>query len=176
MRFVVNFLPKTAKAGAVAITIAALSSTSVQAEVCSTQSDSAVLTTRVLQAELMVAALSCGQKDVYANFVDRFSDTLIDNGASLRAYFKSHYGEKARGALNSFVTRLANQASGRSVRTQNYCNGAARKFAAVMKLDGDAIRAFAIRQPYANSHGFVSCDQVVNADLAADALQFPGTD
>jgi len=165
MRIVVKFLPKSAKVGAVALTIAALSGGPALADVCATRSDTAMLTTRVLQAELMVAALSCGQKDVYANFVDRFSDTLIDNGASLRAYFETNYGTKAPGALNTFVTRLANQASGRSVTTIDYCNGSARKFAAVMNLNGQAILAYAIRQPHADSHGFTPCEQIGRAHV-----------
>ena len=176
MRIVDNILPKSAKAGAVALTIAVVLSGSVQAENCSTRSELTVLTTRVLQAELMVAALSCGQQDVYANFVNKFSDMLISNGASLRAYFKTHYPANAGPALNSFVTRLANQASGRSVTTQDYCSGAAGKFAAVMELDGQAIMAFAQRQPHANSHGIIACDQVANTEIAVDALQFPETD
>jgi len=77
---------------------------------------------RMLQTELMVAALSCEAKGQYNAFVRKFSGQLAENGRQLRTHFTKTYGPKAGRRLDSFVTRLANTASAISIRnSQTFC-------------------------------------------------------
>lgn len=77
---------------------------------------------RMLQTELMVAALSCEAKGQYNTFVQKFSGQLAENGRQLRSHFAKTYGPKAGRRLDAFVTNLANTASSISIRnSQTFC-------------------------------------------------------
>ena len=77
---------------------------------------------RMLQTELMVAALSCEAKGQYNAFVRKFSGQLAENGRQLRDHFNKTYGSKAGTRLDAFVTHLANTASAISIRnSQTFC-------------------------------------------------------
>jgi hypothetical protein len=91
---------------------------------------------RLLQTELMVAALSCGREDYrsqYNTFVLRFRPALRTNGRALRAIFKRTYGRRGKRRLDAYVTRLANEASVRSMQNDAFCESAGRKFNAVLR-------------------------------------------
>lgn len=91
---------------------------------------------RLLQTELMVAALSCGRNDFkskYNNFVVRFGPALRRNGRTLRAIFRRAYGHNGRRRLDTYVTRLANEASVRSMENTRFCETAGRKLDVVMR-------------------------------------------
>ena len=76
----------------------------------------AAMHVRMLQTELMVAALSCEAKGQYNAFVRKFSGQLAENGRQLRTHFNKLYGRKAGSRLDAFVTNLANTASTISIR------------------------------------------------------------
>ena len=64
---------------AAAIAVCAIVVSSVggaEASLCAGEADRVVLDTRVLQTDLMVAALRCNEKARYAAFVERFSPPL----------------------------------------------------------------------------------------------------
>ncbi|MGH8626401.1 MAG: hypothetical protein ACREYC_14420 [Gammaproteobacteria bacterium] len=84
------------------------------AEVCAQPHERTALSTRVLQTELMVAALCCGNRPLYNAFVTKFRGQLVKQGRSLRSFFHRHHGGGGEENLNSFITRLANEASQRS--------------------------------------------------------------
>ena len=82
----------------------------------------AAMQVRMLQTELMVAALSCEARSQYNAFVRKFSRQLADNGRLLREHFRKTYGAKAGTRLDAFVTRLANAASTISIRnSRTFC-------------------------------------------------------
>lgn len=90
---------------------------------------------RHLQTELMVAALSCGRQDYrakYNAFVVRYRPALRRNGRTLRAIFDRNYGKSGRRRLDAYVTRLANEASVRSMERNDFCDIAGRKLNAVL--------------------------------------------
>lgn len=70
-----------------------------------------VIALRGLQARLMVAALSCGLRDGYGNFVRRFSNQLAANADALKVRYQGRGGTRA---VDRLVTRLANAAAQRS--------------------------------------------------------------
>lgn len=84
------------------------------AEACAQPHEHTALSARVLQTELMVAALSCGNRPLYNTFVRKFRDDLVKQGHSLRLFFARHYADRGEKDLNIFITRLANEASQRS--------------------------------------------------------------
>jgi hypothetical protein len=87
------------------------------------------LEVRKLQTTLMVAALSCGHRDNYNNFVTSFKPELQKFGNLMRSHFRKRYGAGAKKKLNSYVTALANEASERSnVDYDAFCSNAAKLY------------------------------------------------
>ncbi len=70
-----------------------------------------VIALRGLQTRLMVAALSCGLRDGYGAFVERFSNQLAANADALAVRYR---GRGGRRAIDTLVTRLANAAASQS--------------------------------------------------------------
>ncbi len=125
--------------------------------VCVSPKDREALSMRLLQTELMVAALSCQRKSDYNTFVRRFETELVDHGKTLKRLFKRTYGAKTR-QLDSFVTRLANQASQRSLQHRSkYCEKSDALFSAVMATEPRVLIALADRQTFSDSHGIAAC-------------------
>ncbi len=96
---------------------------------------------RHLQTELMVAALSCGREEYrskYNTFVRRYRPALRRNGRTLRAIFKRNFGSSGKRRLDAYVTRLANEASVRSMQRSEFCAVAGRKLDAVLAAGGTA--------------------------------------
>lgn len=84
---------------------------------------------RRLQTNLMVAALSCGARDDYNEFVLSHRPSLQKYGKAIRTEFRRRYGKSGDSKLNQFVTRLANEASARSnADRENFCAEATASF------------------------------------------------
>lgn len=118
---------------------------------------------RVMQTELMVAALSCravpgrdftGQ---YNTFVKRHGDRLVNHGQVLQAYFKSRYGADSRKQLDAFITALANDASRRSMNSATFCDESVELFQEVMSLDRNGLESWTDRRASGHPVPFESC-------------------
>lgn len=85
---------------------------------------------RILQSEMMVAGLSCGAKPQYNAFVTKYKPVLRKNGDRLKKHYYAEYGAEAGfKKLNTFVTKLANEASVRIARSgAGYCTLAMKRF------------------------------------------------
>lgn len=91
------------------------------------------LQTRVLQTELMVAALSCGTQQRYNAFARKYYNELSSNSRVLRAYFRRGHDRQGDRYLDRFVTGLANAASERSINHgPAYCADAELMFEKVL--------------------------------------------
>lgn len=131
---------------------------------CATGSELSGLRARVLQTELMVAALSCGESARYNAFVTRFRNELQAESKRMQAYFSRVYGRRATKELNAFVTELANNSSQRSVgQAGTFCPQAAALFDSVMALEPKQLRTFAASQSFADLHGVDACEPVREA-------------
>ncbi|MDG1287845.1 MAG: hypothetical protein P8P30_09850 [Rickettsiales bacterium] len=111
-------------------------SASAQAAVCAKPAEFQALNMRALQSELMVAALSCGQKRQYNNFAKRYGSQLNAYGSQIINFFSRHGGQnKGDKLLNDFVTKMANRASRASLgRPQRqYCGEVASLYGALEK-------------------------------------------
>lgn len=96
---------------------------------------------RVLQTELMVAALSCravpgrdftGQ---YNAFVKKHGEKLVSHARVLQAYFNARYGNDSRRQLDTFITALANDASQRSMTSPTFCDESAGLFHDALRVE-----------------------------------------
>jgi hypothetical protein len=127
---------------------------------CATPKDLAALNARVLQTELMVAALTCGEKARYNAFVMSFKNVLGDRGRSLRALFTRLHGAGGKRKLNGFVTKLANDASQGSLAVRGgYCTTASALFEEVLSTEPGDFDAMAAKPWISGRHGFSPCSR-----------------
>lgn len=137
---------------------AAMIAGSAVAEVCVNPREEAALAARMLQTELMVAALTCGEQSRYNAIVGKHNRVLTDHGRDLKALFSRVYGKASTSQLTSFVTRLANEASMRSlVRASEYCEAAAALLGEVLDSESHELATLIERQPFREEHGFATC-------------------
>ncbi len=135
-----------------------LTAGAAEARICASPSEQAALRARVVQSQLMVAALSCGARPRYNAFVRKFERELVMQGKSLRSFFQRTYGDSATKRLNSFVTSQANKASERSLDVGGaFCSETAGLFDELQGLRPVQFTEFVARQRFAASHGIESC-------------------
>lgn len=156
---------------AVAVTVAGTPAASFAA--CATPKESAALEARVLLSELMVAALSCNQRPSYNAVVTRYQGEMAGTGKALKGYFSRVHGARSSQELNGFVTRMANEASQRSLREfTQFCSAAEGKFAALMdERQPHSFERFASLQPGASSHGVETCQYTASNTSANTAAR-----
>ncbi len=136
----------------------ALGAVGAEAAVCVRPGDEMAVNIRVLQSELMVAALACDQAADYNAVVRKFQPDLAAGGTALKRMFRNAYGTAAEHHLGRFVTVLANDAAHRSATEQaGFCAAAARTFARVKGMDGPEFRAFVVGPEYTGRHGLSLC-------------------
>jgi hypothetical protein len=101
--------------------------------VCATTKDLRALNVRVLQTELMVAALSCEEHARYNSFITNYRTLLLERSRELQSFFNRTYGSGGTKQLNQFITRIANDASRQSQeRGDEYCSFASGLFEQVI--------------------------------------------
>lgn len=127
-------------------------------ETCVKLSEVEPLSARLFQTELMVAALTCQRRQDYNRVIAKLGGELAARGKALKSVFKRLYGKNAEQSLNRFVTRLANEASLRSLRTTGYCDGANALFGQALNLKPHMLSGFVARQPFSNRHGLGVCE------------------
>jgi hypothetical protein len=112
-------------AAAALITTAASASAT---EISISEKERASLEMRVMQSELMVAALACSSSANYNAFVTRYKKELTNYGKTMQDLFKRVHGGNAFSQINSFVTRVANEASLKMAQNSHFCEEAAQTF------------------------------------------------
>jgi len=102
------------------------------------------LAMRVLQSEMMVAGLSCGAKPEYNAFVTKYKKALVQNGDRLKKHFYAEYGsDSGFKKLNSYVTRMANEASVRiATFGPSYCAMALERFDYLLAAPATALETY----------------------------------
>lgn len=91
--------------------------------------EAAAVNARLLQTEMMVAALACDLRPQYNKAVRTFENELVRHGHVLRKMFRRNHGASARRQLDKYITQLANAASARSNYDRAaYCRTAALLF------------------------------------------------
>jgi len=129
---------------------------------CARQSDEKALNARLLQTELMVGALACGNQSQYNAFVQRFRGRLVDEGKSLQQMFSREYKGAANRELNALITRLANQSSQRSmVNRIGFCEQNRLLFAEALEADAGGFDRLVEKVTAVAGHGIRPCDAPV---------------
>lgn len=141
----------------VAAVVAAVGASSAFAASCVRPIEEAALTARVVQTEMMVAALACGQQSQYNAFVVKFRDDLVTHGSTLKSLFKRVHGANAERRLATFVTRLANDASQRSREAANFCMDAYTFLEQAMSSASLGFEQLAATHNTSVDHGFAVC-------------------
>ena len=125
---------------------------------CASDRDLAALNARVLQTELMVAALSCGERQRYNTFVTTYQSVLVDRGQALQAMFRRAHGARAVPALNAFVTKMANDSSHAvQQKGDHYCVFAGELFDETLVATPRDLNRVTNKSWIANRHGYKPC-------------------
>lgn len=131
---------------------------------CALPDEQFALDTRVLQSELMVAALTCQENARYNAFVTKFAPALVIEGTSFRNYFTRVYGPYGEQMMDQLVTRLANLAEMRSwALGPLYCPTEQSVFDGLLALDLSQLLVFAASRPYVNDHDIEPCPPPLQA-------------
>ncbi|MGB0684125.1 MAG: hypothetical protein ACPGOV_15570 [Magnetovibrionaceae bacterium] len=140
---------------------ASLLAPNIASALCKTETERAAVQHRLLQTELMVAAFACGQRADYNTFASKHGSALAHQGKNLKAAFQAQAGGTK--ALNSFVTRLANQAS-RQHQTDPgaFCHRAHQAFDRLGSMSRQS-RSLPITIDRAATYGVPACGIVQSA-------------
>ncbi len=162
-------------AGLMALGLAALTPLAhAKAPPCVKGEDETALQVRVVQTELMVAALSCNASPRYNSFVQLYQKDLMAAHNQLRKLFKRIYGGSANTELNTFITRLANDSSKRSIANITiFCRNATTMYDSALAIETPQLASFVPAQPVAQLHGFQSCAAVQTASLDMEDVPLP---
>lgn len=146
--------------GAVGIATSMGIAGSALASSCATPTEIRAFQTRMLQTELMMAALACGESDRYNQFIRRFTPELTNGGNVMRGYFSRAYGGNAGATkLNAVMTSYANESSRdrTAVGDAVFCSRANETFVAVLQVPGPQMVSHAGLSGNANRHGLAAC-------------------
>lgn len=115
------------KVGAVALSMTT-SASAIAVPQCSTLAEARAEHVRILQTELMVAALKCRARsdlklyEKYNRFVRQYTPQLVAHGKSLTHYFERQHGTNYRQHMDKYITTLANTISLASDRNASFCD------------------------------------------------------
>ncbi|MBI1775568.1 MAG: hypothetical protein HYR63_09490 [Proteobacteria bacterium] len=118
---------------------------------------------RLLQTELMVAALSCKHgesyefSDHYNAFVNKFRGSLQQHAAVLKQEYRRLYGAQHESALDRFITQIANTAAERSLHQPNYCVTVRPVFEEVLTLKASDLPTYSERLAQASEASQAVC-------------------
>lgn len=127
---------------------------------CATSIEKEALDLRVLQTELMVAALSCNEKANYGQFVKKFQPQLQQQANSLKSYFSKNYKRNSSTELNRFVTQLANGAAQRNAHTKpsEFCALSHLLFLETLEQNSTSLTRLTAEERFTSRHGIANCN------------------
>jgi hypothetical protein len=108
---------------------------------CFTEPEWKAAHVRVFQTDLQVAALECANvaghsyTDEYNSFIAQFSDRLQANAKLLKAHFQRVYGGASGRELDVFVTKVANDASNRTMQDMLFCANSGALFRTALAIE-----------------------------------------
>lgn len=127
---------------------------------CALKNELLALNSRALQTELTLAALSCGERKRYTEFVKSYRPQLIVQAKVLRKYFVRNYQREANFRLDQFVTRLAN-AYGNRIRAREsnlFCKEARQHFIETLVKPTPKLVELSNREQFTTMHGIRQCE------------------
>lgn len=133
---------------------------------CATSEEVTAMNARVLQSDLMVAALSCKQQPAYNAFVKKYNSDLVRRSGSVKGYFQRVYGKGGEHQMNKFITGLANDSSTASLSMSQsvYCAAAQQIFNEALAAEKRDLGALLQTAKFSHKHSVPSCSSVAAAD------------
>ena len=126
-------------------------------EACVKGPDEVALQVRVIQTDLMVAALSCGASARYNEFVKANQPVLMAAHTQLTKFFTKKRGGQR--ALNAFITKLANDSSRRSIANiAAFCQETGWLYDAVLSPTRGDFVTFIGPLQVSQRHGYQPCE------------------
>ncbi len=130
---------------------------------CLDWQQSRALAAKAVQTRLMVAALSCGMRDPYNEFVLKFDPELVEHNSTLMAWHRQNYGAGGDRAFHNLMTRIANEASADTVSaSKKFCGLAAETFEFYLTAASDSIAAMLPASATARRFGVATCRLIGN--------------
>jgi hypothetical protein len=126
---------------------------------CFTDTEWRAAHVRVLQTDLQVAALECANVEghsytnEYNTFIARMSDMLVIEAKRLKAHFQRAFGGASGRELDTFVTKVANDASGRSMQDMAFCANSASLFQNALAIEKPQLEQAAL--DYVTDHSAI---------------------
>ncbi len=119
--------------------------------------DEVALQVRVIQTDLMVAALSCGASARYNEFVKANQSVLMAAHTQLTKFFTAKRGGQK--ALNAFITKLANDSSKRSIANiAAFCQETGWLYDALLSPTRGDLVAYIGPLLVSQRHGYAPCE------------------
>ncbi len=113
------------------------------AVICKSPAEMAAMQMKLLQNDLMIAALSCRAQARYNEFATKFKPDLVRSGKTLTNMFVRDHDGMGRVELDRFITYLANDGSARARRIgPGYCGVASVFFDKAMSLSSAELAEF----------------------------------
>ncbi len=161
----INWRPVRIFTSAMVITTGLITADSAWAEPCAGPGEQTALDTRALQTELMVAALSCGNRIHYNAFVRKYQGDLVKHGRTLQSFFQRKHGAAGRKNLNTFITRLANEASHRSSITHAaFCANSSLLLNRLLSARSVRLEKLLENSTTTSSHDIAPCGGKINTN------------
>jgi len=173
--------------------IAAGNQPALAAAQCMQAAEKTAFDVRALQSQLMIAALTCEQRDEYNTFVERHQRALSGAHQQITSYFGRKYGSAGEQQRDEYITDLANAQSQEVIRQGSSFCYHMRSFVqqALMLPNTDEMARFVVEKNVTTPYLLATCapptisvtsDETINRDLnapasvgGAAALTWPGT-
>lgn len=125
---------------------------------CVTTQEMAALDGRVLESDLLVGALSCGQSEPYNSFMQKFRPVMTERARTVQAMFQRFYGKSSGREFDAFVTRLGNDSALRSIQMQlEFCRLTMDVFEEGEVTPANAYDVLLSKPAFAGRHGYAAC-------------------
>ncbi len=125
---------------------------------CVTTQEMAALDGRVLESDLLVGALSCGQSEPYNAFMQKFRPVMSERARTVQAMFQRFYGKGSNREFDAFVTRLGNDSALRSIKMQlDFCQLTMDVFVEGEVTPANAYDVLLSKPAFAGRHGYAAC-------------------
>jgi hypothetical protein len=149
------------RASVVGIALSSVIGVASAAEVCARAPDLIALQVAALQQRLMVAALTCGEAELYNRFVNSYRSELIASDDTLKDFF-ARFGEDGTSHYHAFKTKMANVYSALSnADPGQFCTAVRASFAPALSARNKDLAAFARSQPSIVNEPYTQCGQSI---------------
>jgi len=135
------------------------------ADRCLVEAEATAVSVRLVQTELMVAALSCNFAPRYNAFVHKFQPELAAGHKRVIQTFGRLYGSDGARQANSFITRTANETSDRSIqKPDEFCARSADIYAKAEQTDRKQLHSLVADVQLLGQAGLAKCQAPARDD------------